>query len=165
MKLLSAFFFLVFVHASIVLPCDAFAATTTSPMRHSTRHPVDLTKGITKLDSPFLHSRPNPASLSRQRKSVARIQTMGLFGLGGAEIAIILVAVAIIVGPQQLGNMAGNVVGKAKGEYDGLPEDLKKIPAEFQKGFEEGSENAKARNAKPMEAIPSGEADGDGSQK
>ena len=95
-----------------------------------------------------------PASLQRQRRSVSNVQTMGLFGLGAPEIAVILVAVAIVVGPQNLGNMAGNLAGQAKSELDGLPEELKKIPEEFQKGVEEGEGNARARNAKQMKAPP-----------
>lgn len=79
---------------------------------------------------------------------------MGLFGLGGAEIAVILVAVVLVLGPTQLGNMAGNMAGRVKGEYDELPDELKRIPKEFQKGFEESTENARARNAKPMESVP-----------
>lgn len=89
-------------------------------------------------------------TLVRQRRSLASIQTQGLFGLGGPEIAIILVAAAFLIGPQQLGNFAG----KFKSELDNVPDELKKIPEEFQKGLEEGETNARARNAKPME-IPS----------
>jgi sec-independent protein translocase protein TatA len=90
---------------------------------------------------------------------------MGLFGLGAAEVAIILVIAAFVIGPQQIGNMAGNMAGKVKGEYDGLPDELKKIPSEFQKGFEEGSENARSRNAKQMEVISSGDEDDTDSKK
>eukprot|EP00539_Tryblionella_compressa_P008791 CAMPEP_0178796812 /NCGR_PEP_ID=MMETSP0745-20121128/10868_1 /TAXON_ID=913974 /ORGANISM="Nitzschia punctata, Strain CCMP561" /LENGTH=87 /DNA_ID=CAMNT_0020455315 /DNA_START=221 /DNA_END=484 /DNA_ORIENTATION=- len=79
---------------------------------------------------------------------------MGLFGLGAAEIAVILVVVAFVLGPDQIGRMAGNMAGKVKGEYEGLPDDLKRIPEEFQKGMEESTENARARNAKKMEAVP-----------
>mmetsp|Transcript_12400 Transcript_12400/g.19969 ORF Transcript_12400/g.19969 Transcript_12400/m.19969 type:complete len:167 (-) Transcript_12400:181-681(-) len=92
--------------------------------------------------------------LRRQRRSVAHVQTMGLFGLGAAEIAVILVVVAFVLGPDQIGRMAGNMAGKVKGEYEGLPDDLKRIPEEFQKGMEESTENARARNAKKMEAVP-----------
>jgi len=76
---------------------------------------------------------------------------MGLFGLGAPEIAIVAVAAAFVIGPQKLGNMLGGVKG---GLDDGLPEDLKRIPEEFQKGVQEGEANARARNAKPMQAIP-----------
>jgi sec-independent protein translocase protein TatA len=84
---------------------------------------------------------------------------MGLFGLGAAEIAVILVVVVFVIGPDQIGRMAGNMAGKVKGEYDGLPDELKKIPAEFQKGFEESTDNARARNAKQMEPVSEGEKD------
>jgi Sec-independent protein translocase protein TatA len=72
---------------------------------------------------------------------------MGLFGLGTAEIAVILVVVAFIIGPEQIGKM----VGQVKSE---LPEEIKKIPDEFQKGFEESTQNSRARNAKKMESVP-----------
>eukprot|EP00535_Pseudo-nitzschia_heimii_P007210 CAMPEP_0197177282 /NCGR_PEP_ID=MMETSP1423-20130617/2944_1 /TAXON_ID=476441 /ORGANISM="Pseudo-nitzschia heimii, Strain UNC1101" /LENGTH=81 /DNA_ID=CAMNT_0042626807 /DNA_START=303 /DNA_END=548 /DNA_ORIENTATION=+ len=75
---------------------------------------------------------------------------MGLFGLGSAEVVIILVAVGFIIGPQQLGSM----VGKIKSD---VPDELKKIPDEFQKGFEESTQNSRARNAKPMEIVPEDE--------
>jgi sec-independent protein translocase protein TatA len=75
---------------------------------------------------------------------------MGVFGLGAPEIAIILIAAGFLIGPQQLGNM----VGKLKNDMDDIPDDLKKIPESFQKGFEEGEVNAKSRRAKPMEKIP-----------
>jgi len=91
------------------------------------------------------------SSMVRHRRSVATVQVMGLFGLGGAEIAIIMAAGAFIIGPQQLGNMVGSVTGKVK---DDLPDELRKIPQEFQKGFEESTENSRARNAKLMESPP-----------
>ena len=75
---------------------------------------------------------------------------MGVFGLGAPEIAIILIAVGFLIGPQQL----GKVVGKFKNDMDDIPDELKKIPESFQKGLEEGEINAKSRRAKPMEEIP-----------
>lgn len=52
-----------------------------------------------------------PAALQRQRKSVASVQTMGLFGLGAPEIAVILVAAAFLLGPQKLAEL-GKDAGK-----------------------------------------------------
>eukprot|EP00544_Gedaniella_sp_CCMP2646_P003942 CAMPEP_0202481126 /NCGR_PEP_ID=MMETSP1361-20130828/842_1 /ASSEMBLY_ACC=CAM_ASM_000849 /TAXON_ID=210615 /ORGANISM="Staurosira complex sp., Strain CCMP2646" /LENGTH=142 /DNA_ID=CAMNT_0049108621 /DNA_START=38 /DNA_END=466 /DNA_ORIENTATION=+ len=75
-----------------------------------------------------------PASLQRQRKSMASVQTMGLFGLGPAEIAIILVAAAFLLGPQKLAEL-GKDAGKVAGE-------LKEVPKEFQKGLAEGEAEA-----------------------
>jgi Sec-independent protein translocase protein TatA len=89
--------------------------------------------------------------LNRQRRSVANIQTMGIFGLGLPEIAIILVVAGFIIGPEGVGNMIGGFTGKVKGD---LPDELKKIPDAFQKGFEESTVNSKARNAKKMEDVP-----------
>jgi sec-independent protein translocase protein TatA len=88
-----------------------------------------------------------PVGLKRQRFSVARVQTMGLFGLGLPEIAIVLVVGAFLLGPEKIGNIAGSVKGAADG---GIPDELKKIPEEFKKGVEEGESNARARAAKPM---------------
>jgi len=75
-----------------------------------------------------------PASLQRQRHSVAPVQTMGLFGLGAPEIAIILVAAAFLLGPQKLAEL-GKDAGKIAGE-------LKEVPREFQEGLKEGEANA-----------------------
>jgi Sec-independent protein translocase protein TatA len=108
----------------------------------------------TKFKHPTIHYSEQSVVLIRHRRSVANVQTMGVFGLGAAEIAIVLAVGAFIIGPQQLGNMVGSITGKAKSE---LPDELKKIPLEFQKGFEESTENSKARNAKKMEALPDDE--------
>mmetsp|Transcript_119583 Transcript_119583/g.345724 ORF Transcript_119583/g.345724 Transcript_119583/m.345724 type:complete len:135 (+) Transcript_119583:94-498(+) len=81
--------------------------------------------------SPF----EQPASLQRQRQSVAQVQTMGLFGLGAPEIGVILVAAAFLLGPEKLASL-GKDAGKIAGE-------LKEVPKEFQKGMEEGEAQAK----------------------
>jgi sec-independent protein translocase protein TatA len=89
-----------------------------------------------------------PAALQRQRKSVAQVQTMGLFGLGPAEIGIIFVAAAFLLGPDKLASF-GKDAGKIAGE-------LKEVPKEFQKGLEEGEATAKAmklKEAKDAEKI------------
>lgn len=83
-----------------------------------------------------------PVSVQHQRKSVANVQTMGLFGLGAPEIAIILVAAAFVLGPQKLAEL-GKDAGKIAGE-------LKEVPKEFQKGLQEGESNAnKLKQAPP----------------
>lgn len=83
-----------------------------------------------------------PAALQHQRKSVANVQTMGLFGLGAPEVAIILVAAAFVLGPQKLAEL-GKDAGKIAGE-------LKEVPKEFQKGLQEGESNAnKLKQAPP----------------
>eukprot|EP00591_Stephanopyxis_turris_P013539 CAMPEP_0195510464 /NCGR_PEP_ID=MMETSP0794_2-20130614/3102_1 /TAXON_ID=515487 /ORGANISM="Stephanopyxis turris, Strain CCMP 815" /LENGTH=155 /DNA_ID=CAMNT_0040637891 /DNA_START=120 /DNA_END=587 /DNA_ORIENTATION=+ len=81
-----------------------------------------------------------PAALQKQRSSVAKVTTMGLFGLGGPEIAIILVAAAFLLGPQKLAEL-GKDAGKMAGE-------LKEVPKEFQKGLEEGEAEAQAMKKK-----------------
>jgi sec-independent protein translocase protein TatA len=84
-----------------------------------------------------------PASLARQRQSVAPVQTMGLFGLGVPEIGVILVAAAFLLGPQKLAEL-GKDAGKIAGE-------LKEVPKEFQKGLEEGEKQAKEMKSKVLE--------------
>lgn len=75
-----------------------------------------------------------PPTLQRQRQSVASVQTMGLFGLGAPEIAVILVAAAFLLGPQKLAEL-GKDAGKIAGE-------LKEVPKEFQEGLKEGEKQA-----------------------
>ena len=77
-----------------------------------------------------------PVSIRNQRYSVAQVQTMSLFGLGGPEIAIILIAAAFLLGPQKLAEL-GKDAGKIAGE-------LKEVPKEFQKGLEEGEAMAQS---------------------
>lgn len=87
-----------------------------------------------------------PVSLQKERKSVANIQTMGLFGLGLPEIGIIVFAAILVLGPQKLAEMTRDA-GKMTA---GLSDELKEIPKEFKKGLEEGEIEARSRNAKPM---------------
>lgn len=75
---------------------------------------------------------------------------MGVFGLGGLEIAIILVAAAFLLGPEQLANI-GKDAGKFAGEFK---DEWKDVPEEFQKGFEEGQIESKASKAKKMDISP-----------
>ena len=76
-----------------------------------------------------------PIALQNQRYSMAQVQTMSLFGLGGPELAIILIAGAFLLGPEKLAEL-GKDAGKIAGE-------LKEVPKEFQKGLEEGEKVAK----------------------
>lgn len=77
-----------------------------------------------------------PIAIQKQRSSVASVQTMGLFGLGAPEIAIILIAGAFLLGPQKLAEL-GKEAGKMAGE-------LKEVPKEFQEGLAEGEKMAQA---------------------
>lgn len=93
----------------------------------------------------------HPSVEANQRQSVGSVVTMGLFGLGGPEIVIILIAGAFLLGPQKLADL-----GKQAGS---MTRDLKDIPAEFQKGMEEGEAKAtmksrkKKKNLGPNEPI------------
>ena len=71
----------------LVASCQAFAPVTTS-------------RAFRTVSAPITNVEYAPVALQRQRKSVANVQTMGLFGLGAPEIAVILVAAAFLLGPQ-----------------------------------------------------------------
>ncbi|CAB9516844.1 expressed unknown protein [Seminavis robusta] len=88
-----------------------------------------------------------PPALQRQRKSMAPVQTMSLFGLGAPELAIILIAAAFLLGPSKLAEL-GKDAGKIAGE-------LKEVPKEFQKGLSEGEAEAAAMRsaAAPAEIL------------
>ena len=70
---------------------------------------------------------------------------MSLFGLGGLEIAVILIAVFFVLGPQKLAEI-GRDAGRAASDF-------KDIPKEFQKGLEEGEIESRSRTAKPMDSV------------
>ena len=59
---------------------------------------------------------------------------MSLFGLGGPELAVILIAGAFLLGPSKLAEL-GKEAGKMAGE-------LKEVPKEFQDGLAEGEKQA-----------------------
>merc|ERR1712078_453541 len=107
---------------------SAFAPPIPLVSRNGINHP-------STVNAPY-----QPVSLQRQRKSVANVQTMGLFGLGAPEVGIILVAAAFLLGPDKLASL-GKDAGKIAGE-------LKEVPKEFQAGMAEGEANAKAMKQK-----------------
>lgn len=98
-------------------------------------------------NSNTLHKTQNfsPIEFKNERKSVANIQTMGFFGLGAPEIAVILIAGAFLLGPQKIAELSREA-GKTAGE-------LKEIPKEFQKGIEEGEVDARSKKAKQMDSV------------
>jgi Sec-independent protein translocase protein TatA len=90
-----------------------------------------------------------PTSVQKERKSVANVQTMGLFGLGPAEIAIIVVAVLFVLGPDKISELVRES-GKVAGE---LKDEARQVPDEFKKGLEEGQTNVRSKKAKKMEQV------------
>lgn len=86
-----------------------------------------------------------PIAIQNQRYSVAQVQTMSLFGLGGPELAVILIAGAFLLGPQKLAEL-GKDAGKIAGE-------LKEVPKEFQKGLQEGEEQAQSIKKEIVEST------------
>ena len=125
---------LIFLVTVFVWSAQAFAPVTPA---FRSRHMAPTTSSF-GMDNAYA-----PPSLVHQRKSMASVQTMGLFGLGAPEVAIILVAAAFLLGPQKLAEL-GKDAGKIAGE-------LKEVPKEFQKGLSEGEELAKANKQKVEE--------------
>jgi Sec-independent protein translocase protein TatA len=99
-----------------------------------------------------------PVKIRSQRQSIANVQVMGLFGLGGLEVAVICVGIGIVLGPQTIGNLIRST-GKTASEYK---TELSKVPDEFQKGYEEGQIDARSRKAKQM-VLPDEKEAKDGS--
>lgn len=120
-----AFFLFLVASASAFAPPSAFVGTSSG-----------LIQSTPAFDNVNEYQ---PPALQRQRKSMAAVQTQSLFGLGGPELAIILIAAAFLLGPQKLAEL-GKDAGKIAGE-------LKDVPKEFQKGLEEGEAQAKAVKA------------------
>ena len=83
------------------------------------------------------------------RQSVASVRMQGLFGLGFAEIAVILVVVAAVLGPETLGRLVRTSADRATA----IKDELEKVPEEFQKGMEEGESNVRARKARVIKVI------------
>lgn len=126
---------------------DAFVPSPGTAAAHSS--PVISGPFLNKNTPSLLNQENVPTAVTRQRRSVASVQTMGLFGLGLPEIALILVAAVFLVGPQKLGELVKES-GKTAGE---LADELKNVPAEFQKGMEEGEMEARSRTAKQMKPV------------
>lgn len=131
------------VCALLLLPVHAFVGPA-GWAKTGRRLPLPSSPSFTRH-----RSTTPPVMVPRQRQSVAAIQTQGLFGLGVAEIAIILVGVGFVLGPTTIGKL---VKGSAK-QASALQEELTKVPAEFSKGLEEGESNARARKAKVVRPV------------
>ena len=84
-----------------------------------------------------------------QQQRRGSVQMQGLFGLGFAEIAIILVAVGFVLGPQTIGKLARSSADQASA----LKDELGRVPEEFQKGLEEGESNVRSRKAKKIKVL------------
>jgi len=128
-----------FLLSSIVLPwillfgiAKAFAPIATTSTKESK-------KTLGRFQGQAFISHKNPTIMIRKQGKILGTTTtstsLELFGLGGAEIAIILVAAAFLLGPQKLAEL-GRDAGKIAGE-------LKEVPKEFQKGLAEGEIQAK----------------------
>jgi sec-independent protein translocase protein TatA len=126
---------LALVIALVATPLQAFAPVSRAFRSAAPKMPTTTSQTFNEL----------PPALQRQRQSMAPVQTMGLFGLGPAEVAIILVAAAFVLGPEKLASL-GKDAGKIAGE-------LKEVPKEFQKGLSEGETAAKQMTTKNIEEV------------
>ena len=92
---------------------------------------------------------PLPAAAAAAAVRVPAAPTMGLFGLGTPEIAIIAGVALLVLGPDQVKKLAKDV-GKISAE-------LKQVPEEFNAGIKVGEEElaAKKTTAIGEEAPPS----------
>mmetsp|Transcript_8427 Transcript_8427/g.12658 ORF Transcript_8427/g.12658 Transcript_8427/m.12658 type:complete len:149 (+) Transcript_8427:102-548(+) len=111
-------------------------------MKHFNANSFHSKNAIIIKDQQYLHT-----AVEKQRRSMTSVQTMSLFGLGGPEIVVILIAVFFLLGPQKLAEL-GRDAGRAASDF-------KDVPKEFQKGLEEGEIEARSRGAKPMEDVDS----------
>ena len=126
-----------FVPNGVTSSCQRSAASASAPLTSTS-------------SSPHLIERQSHVALRRQRQSAASVQMQGLFGLGAPEIAIILVAAAFVLGPQKLAEL-GKDAGKMAGEYG---KELKNVPEEFKKGYDETQSDIRAKKAKQMDPLP-----------
>jgi len=120
-----------------------------STIRHHHHHHHHLTT----QNLPTTHSFADLARVGgrqpqlRQRRGSVRMQ--GIFGLGLGEIAVILVVVGFVLGPQNIGKLLRSSADRASA----LKDELDRVPEEFQKGMEEGESNVRARKAKRIKVV------------
>jgi len=115
----------LFGSASAFAPSTGFGVHQSAAVEHKT---FGRPQGTSYIAEQY------PTAIQRQRSSVASVQTMGLFGLGAPEIAVILLVGAFVLGPTKLAEL-GKEAGKMAGE-------LKEVPKEFQAGLSEGEKQA-----------------------
>jgi Sec-independent protein translocase protein TatA len=143
---------LVYVLLQSYLTVHAFA-----PLSRIENHGLSVAKstvkpgvqGVGVTVGPHWVSRPECDPLRRQRQSVAPVQTMGLFGLGGLEIAVIIIGVGVVLGPERILEMVRSS-GDTAEEYK---KELSRVPDEFKKGMEEGEMEARSRKAKVIKKV------------
>ena len=109
---------------------------------------VAVPKTTANFPGTFQSDRLSP-TVARQRHSVASVQMQGLFGLGLGEIAVILVVVGFVLGPQTLGRLVKTSANRASA----IKDELQRVPEEFQKGVEEGESNARSRKARVIKVV------------
>lgn len=103
------------------------------------------------------HSFTNWARVGGQQLLPRRgsVRMQGIFGLGLGEIAVILVVVGFVLGPQNIGRLLRSSVDRASA----LKDELDRVPEEFQKGMEEGESNVRARKAKRIKVVKDSDDD------
>ncbi|GMI56840.1 hypothetical protein ScalyP_jg9330 [Parmales sp. scaly parma] len=116
-------------------PSPSISFLTRQPSPSSTSHLYPTSFTSSSYPHPTLHPTHLPTSPTTTSLN-------GMFGLGAPEIAIVLVAAGVLLGPQKLGEMTKEL-GKVAGE-------LKDVPKEFQEGLKEGEAQTKAMKAETM---------------
>jgi Sec-independent protein translocase protein TatA len=81
----------------------------------------------------------------------------GLFGLGFGEIAVVLVVLGFVLGPQTLGRLARQATERG----NALKDELQNVPTEFQKGMAEGEMEARSRKARVIKVVKDDKGNGD----
>lgn len=90
-------------------------------------------------------------------QSITSTQLYGIFGLGIGEIAIVIVGIALVLGPEKIVNLVRSSGDTAQD----FQQELSKLPQEFQKGLEEGEIEARSRKARTVKVIRKKSENGD----
>jgi Sec-independent protein translocase protein TatA len=145
--------------ASAFLPRPIATTTSTgSAARRAVPKPPTLPSG----PHPSTSHLPDVFRAPAAPASATRLHS--LFGLGPAEVAIVLVAGLVVMGPSKLlefsrgaGEAAAKTVAGAGDEWGA---GLSSIPEEFKKGLEEGEIDARGRKARRMDDVDDGDDGG-----
>lgn len=133
-------------YIATLIACLTLSISAFAPLKNNVNNNLHQLNGnafYTKNSILTDGSRLPPMVIQKQRKSMASVQTMSLFGLGGPEIVVIGLCILFLLGPQKLAELARGAGNAAT--------DFKDVPKEFQKGLEEGEVNVRSRKAKPID--------------
>eukprot|EP00613_Pedinella_sp_CCMP2098_P002156 CAMPEP_0171627424 /NCGR_PEP_ID=MMETSP0990-20121206/20748_1 /TAXON_ID=483369 /ORGANISM="non described non described, Strain CCMP2098" /LENGTH=166 /DNA_ID=CAMNT_0012195245 /DNA_START=12 /DNA_END=512 /DNA_ORIENTATION=+ len=143
--------------SALVLSASAYSSTLRQSNSRSLLQRTPITASVGAFATPirsFAAGRGSRALVGQSRRALGGASSlkMGLFGLGGPEIAVIVAVAGLVLGPQKLAELARDF-GKVAGE-------LKDVPKEFQEGLAQGEDvskslqTPKALKEAPEEATP-----------